>query len=87
MARDRNAISIREWADDIKDTLMHHIGEYYTLRYGHSWQKKDGTQTKSFQRWYLQQNTSAIEKIFLPEFEILRDKHMGFFVMRHPEDA
>jgi len=71
------------WANRIKDHNLHHIGEYYTERYGKPWKKKDDELSKGLINWLLMQSTNEIERQLLPKFEFIRDsRSMAYYIKR-----
>ena len=77
-------LSIYEWANGINDDKLHHIGEYYTLRYGKPFQKKgQAALTKGFLDWLLNQSLNEIHNHLSPKFKILRDMNpLAFFIQK-----
>jgi hypothetical protein len=70
-------LSITDWANEIDDGKLHHIGEYYVKIFRKPWQKKNGELTPSFYQWMILMErgdgfTKPISEI-LSKFEIVRD--------------
>jgi len=79
-------LSIMEWANEIEDNNLHHIGEYYTKKYGKPWRKKTEGLTKSFFHWMISMEkedgfSKPISEIS-DRFETLRDWDGTFFIRR-----
>lgn len=79
-----NYLNLDEWLESIKeDGKMHHIGEYYSQRYGKPFQKKNSHATAAFKNWWLTQATNEIaKKVMRHGFEILRDWDAFGFLMQ-----
>jgi hypothetical protein len=75
---------MNNWLNSITDEKLHHIGEYYSLKYNKPFQKKNSYKTAAYKRWWLNQNSNAIaDAVMRNGFKILRDwDTYGFFIQK-----
>ena len=75
--------TVTSWANRIKDHNLHHIGEYYTERYGKPWKKKNGELSKGLMDWLLMKSSDEIYRQLSPKFEFVRDSHpIAYYIRR-----
>jgi hypothetical protein len=78
-------LSLVDWASQLRDENLHHIGEYYCYSTGNSrYAKHTGETTMAFNMWMHEHDaelSSGVSQL-LSKFEILRDWGPGFFLRR-----